>query len=288
VATPFVTALMFASALSPATDATHDAAPRPVAVVQPANPMVSPLALLSTGITGFGEPEHGKATKASKKHRRAPEPQSNEGLGPERARILLQSLTVPGWGQATLGHPGSARTFMVVETGIWVAFTSFHIQQAQRTESYLLTARLNAGIDLHRFDDEFRRIVGAFASSDEYNLLVVSRDAANIYLSKLGQEDLVGYRDYIAKHSLSGPLAWHWTDEQAFRRYGGQRKFSQKAGLRANTALGLAIANRLVSALHAARLAGHKPAAPQQGWRFDVRPGLDESGQFRAALSTQF
>ena len=289
MATPFVAALMFASALSPATDAAYDvAAPAPVAIVQPANPMVSPLALLSTGITGFGEPERSKRAKASKKPRRTPEAASNEGLGPERARILLQSLTFPGWGQATLGHRGSARAFMVVETGIWVAFTSFHIQEAQRTESYLLTARLNAGIDLHGFDDEFRRIVGAFASSDEYNLLVVSRDAANIYLSTPGKEDLVGYRAYIAKHSLSGPLAWHWTDEQAFRRYGGQRKFSQKAGLRANTALGLAIANRLVSALHAARLAGHTPAASQQGWRLDVSPGLDESGQFRAALSTQF
>ena len=59
--------------------------------------------------------------------------------------------------------------------------------------------------------------------------------------------DLVGYRDYIAKHSLSGDMAWHWTDEESFRRYGGQRKFAQKAGLRANTALGLAVAQQPIS-----------------------------------------
>ena len=41
---------------------------------------------------------------------------------------------------------GSARTFLVIETGIWVAFASFHIQEAQRTESYLLTAQLDAGV----------------------------------------------------------------------------------------------------------------------------------------------
>jgi hypothetical protein len=286
VATPFVTALLFASALSPATGAPASAPP-PGQMVQPTNAMVSPLALLSTGITGFGEPE--KPAKSAKKSKHpAPEAQSNEGLGPERARILLQSLTVPGWGQATLGHYGSAKTFMVIEAGIWVAFASFHIQEAQRTDSYLLTARLDAGIDLHGYDDEFRRIVGSFASSDEYNLLVVSRDAANIYLSTPGQEDLVGYRAYIAAHSLSGRMSWRWTDEQAFLRYGDQRKSSQKAGLRANTALGLAIANRLVSALHAAHLAGHKAAAQKQSWRIDVLPGPEEPGQVRAALTTQF
>ncbi len=117
---------------------------------------------------------------------------------------------------------------------------------------------------------------------------MVARDAANIYLSRPGQEDFAGYRAYLAKHSVSGALAWHWADEQSFRRYGGQRKFAQKAGLRANAALGLAIADRLVSALHAARLAGHAVAAPQTGWRLEVRPGLDEPGQFRAALTTRF
>jgi hypothetical protein len=289
VATNFAAALLFATALSPAAVVPAEAALEPiVAMAQPANALVSPLALMSTGITGFGEPDPKKPAKNSKKPKHENEAQGNEGLGPERARVLLRSLTVPGWGQATLGHHGSAKVFAVVETGIWVAFASFHIQEAQRTDSYLLTARLDAGINLHGFDDEFRRIVGSFVSSDEYNLLVVTRDAANLYLSDPGHEDLVSYRAYIAEHSLSGAMSWNWADEQSFRRYSDQRKFAQKAGLRANTALGLAIANRLVSALHAARLAAKKPSAEPQGWRLDVRPGLDESGQFRAGLTKQF
>ena len=290
MALPLFHVLLFATLLDPsaAVDVAMIApAPELVAIVQPANPMVSPLALESAGITGFGEPEK-QNPKHPKKPRKQATPQGNEGLGPERARILLRSLTMPGWGQATLGHRGSARTFLLAEVGIWGAFTAFHIQQAQRTESYLLTARLSAGVDLKGRDDEFRRIVGAFASSDEYNLLVVARDAANIYLSDPAKQDLAGYRNYIAKNSLSGDLSWHWTDEQAFRRYSGQRKFAQKAGLRANTALGLAIANRLLSALHAARLAGHTPAPVPQGWRLELSPGLDQPGQFRAALTTRF
>jgi len=249
--------------------------------------MVSSFALASTGITdpvdpSREKPKKGKTPRAPK----LPSTPNTEGLGPERARILLRSLTVPGWGQATLGRVGAARTFQVAEAGIWGAFLAFKVQQALRTQAYLKTAELMAGTDLRHRDDEFRRIVGAFASSDEYNLLVVSRDAANIFLSDPDHPDLAGYHDYIAKHSISGSLSWHWADEQSFLRYGSQRKFAQKAGLRANTALGLAIANRLMSALHAARAAGQGPV--RQGWRLDVSPGLDDSGQFRAALTTQF
>lgn len=252
-------------------------------------PMFSKLALMSGGITSPREPKEEKPKKGKKpRAHEAAGPESNEGLGPERARILLRSLTVPGWGQATLGRRGSAKIFLLAEAGVWGAFTAFRIQQVLRTDAYLRTARLSAGIDLRDRDDEFRRIVGAFASSEEYNLLVVTRDAANIYLRDPNNPDFDGYHAYIAKHSLSGDMAWHWTDEAAFDRYGGQRKFAHRAGLRANTALGLAIANRLVSALHAARTAGRQPAGEAQGWRFEVEPGLAEPGVYRAALTTRF
>lgn len=252
------------------------------------HPMVSRLVLATGSITAPREPSQPKP----KKHGKAPEAAAvdeNAGLGPERARILLRSLTVPGWGQATLGLNGSAKTFMVIEAGIWGSFIAFRVQEAQRTDSYLHTARLAAGIDLSQQDDEFRRIVGAFASSEEYNLLVVTRDAANLYLSDPANQDLPGYRAYIEQHSLSGDMSWQWTDQGSFNRYGSQRKSAQKAGLRSNTSLALAIANRLVSALHAARAAGRMHSAEaQQSWHLDLEPDLTQPGAFRAALSTRF
>jgi hypothetical protein len=311
VATPFLAALALGSTLTfasagplpvgqdlagasfttsaPFGTATTSLAPEPLAYAAvPGQTLISPLTLAAGSITGFGDSPKEKKQNA-KKRKKAKPPVSNEGLGPERARILLRSLTVPGWGQATLGHKGSARVFLLAEAGVWGAFTAFKVQQVHRTGSYLRTAKLSAGIDLEGRDDEFRRIVGAFASSDEYNLLVVTRDAANLYLSDPANQDLEGYRRYVTEHSIGGELAWAWSDEGAFRRYGGQRKFAQKAGLRANAALGFAIANRLVSALHAARQAGHEAAAtPPQGWRFELAPGLDEAGQIRAALTTSF
>jgi hypothetical protein len=294
VALPFVAALLFTSALSaaPASDPAGQfliSERTPVALMSSENPMVSPLTLASASITAPRQP-HGKKPRKGKHPESAQaDADPNQGLGPERARILLRSLTLPGWGQATLGARGSARVFLLAEAGIWGAFTAFHVQQAQRTESYLLTARLEAGVDLRGRDDEFRRIVGAFASSEEYNLLVVTRDAANLFLAGPGAPDLAGYRQYIADHSLSGGLAWQWSDVQSFRRFSNQRKFAQKAGLRANTALGLAIANRLASALHAARRAGRAPAAQEpRGWRLDVQPGPGAPGALRAALTTHF
>src|SRR6185503_5704894 len=250
------------------------------------HPMVSRLTLATGSITAPREPSQKKPKK--NKPAEAAAVDENAGLGPERARILLRSLTVPGWGQATLGLNGSAKVFMVIEAGIWGSFIAFRVQEAQRTDSYLRTAQLSAGIDLSDEDDEFRRIVGAFASSEEYNLLVVTRDAANIYLSDPTNQDLAGYRAYIAEHSLSGDMSWQWSDEGAFRRYGSQRKSAQKAGLRSNTALALAVANRLVSALHAARAAGKMHAGKAQGWRLDLEPDLTQPGAFRAALSTRF
>ena len=250
------------------------------------HPMVSRLTLATGSITAPREPSKKKPKK--NKPAEAAVVDENAGLGPERARILLRSLTVPGWGQATLGLNGSAKVFMVIEAGIWGSFVAFRVQEAQRTDSYLRTAQLSAGIDLRDEDDEFRRIVGAFASSEEYNLLVVTRDAANIYLSDPNNQDLAGYRAYIAEHSLSGDMSWQWTDQGAFNRYGSQRKSAQKAGLRSNTALALAVANRLVSALHAARAAGKMHAGKAQGWRLDLEPDLTQPGAFRAALSTRF
>src|SRR5262249_35042476 len=160
-------------------------------------------------ITAPRDPEKERKPGKKPKKPRGPGNESNEGLGPERARILLRSLTLPGWGQATLGHRGSTRVFLIAEAGRWGPVTRLRIQQAERTDAYMRTARIEAGVDLRDKDDEFRRIVGAYASSDEYNLLVVTRDAANIYLSDPDHYDLVGYRAYIEMHSLKGDLVWH-------------------------------------------------------------------------------
>src|SRR5205823_8123362 len=82
-----------------------------------------------------------------------------------RARALLRSMTVPGWGEATIGHRRSAALFGIAETGIWATFAAFHVQVKMRRETYVRTASLFAGIDLHARDEESRRIAGAVLTS---------------------------------------------------------------------------------------------------------------------------
>jgi hypothetical protein len=190
-------------------------------------------------------------------------------LSAERARILLQSLTVPGWGQATLGHNGAAKTFFLAEAAIWTSFVAFHVQEAMRADSYMRSARLNAGIDLSDRDEEYRRIVGGFLSSDDYNRLVVYRDAANLYY-----DDPPQYWAYIASHSLQGKDTWHWASLEDLVQYRAQRKDAQRADQRANTALALAVVNRFISAVHAMRIAGREPAK-QHSWNFELGPADD-------------
>lgn len=206
------------------------------------------------------------------------------GLGAERAQILLRSLTVPGWGQATMGHNTSATVFALVETGIWASFISFRIQESMRRVSYENTAELFAGIDLKGRDEEFRRIVGVYPSSEEYNRLVVYRDAANLYY-----DDPAKYRAYIEAHSLKGSDSWSWDSYQSFLRYAEERKQTQRAGLRANSMLGLAIANRLVSAIHATRMSSrHAPKPASHSWRLECGPTPNDPLAMRFGVSLRY
>jgi len=250
--------------------------PAPLAL---ANPYVAPPELEVRGITGS---KPASPAKSSRRGRRG----SLVQLTPERAQALLRSLTMPGWGQATLGHRTAGAVFGVLEAGVWGTFTAFKIQQRFRTDASIETAKLYAGVDLRGKDEEFRRIVGFFSSSDEYNQLVVARDAANLYYDHPDQ-----YRDYIAKHSIGGDLAWSWQDPASFLRYSAQRKDAHRASVRANTALACAIGNRILSVLHTARVAGKAApaAAPAHTWNFEVTPvGGDDPTAYRFALATRF
>lgn len=200
-------------------------------------------------------------------------------LSSERAQALLRSLTLPGWGQASLGHTTSAAVFGVIEAGVWVSFAAFKIQEGMRTDTYMRTADTFAGIDLSGRSDEYRRMVGSYPSSDDYNKFVVYRDAANLYY-----DNPAAMAQYIDSHSLKGADQWAWVSPESYTAYQAQRKNAQQAALNANTALAVAVANRIVSALHAARIAGH----PKQGWRLDVQPDDRDPTAFQMAVRTSF
>lgn len=201
----------------------------------------------------------------------------------ERAQVLLRSMTIPGWGQAMLGHPTAATTFALADLAIWTSYAAFRIQESMRLNSSTDTARLFAGIDLSGRDDSFRRNVGAYPSSDLYNIYVVRREAANLYFG-----DPAAYNAYIAAHQLTGSDSWYWVSEDAFNQYHDQRKSAQEAARRANTALAFAFANRMLSALHAARLVHPEGDDSPTGWRLEYTPSPSDPTAFQIGVSARF
>ncbi len=201
-------------------------------------------------------------------------------LSAERAKLLLRSLTVPGWGQLTTGHRTAAAVFGLAEAGVWTTYTAFRVQNQLRRDAFVRTARVLGGIDLHGRDEEFMRIVGSYASSDEYNQLVVARDAANLYYN-----NPAAFQAYFDAHALKGADTWVWPDDEALLRYRGQRKDAQRAALRANASLAMAIVNRLLSAIHAARLSS---PATQHSLQLEALPSADDPTAFRVGVLHRF
>jgi hypothetical protein len=205
-----------------------------------------------------------------------------QALSGERARLMLRSLTVPGWGQATLGERRAAIAFGLLEAGIWGSFTAFRIQQQMRQQTYERTARLFAGVELSGRDEEYRRIVGFYLSSEEYNRLVVRRDAASLYFG-----DPTAYDAYIAEHELKGDDAWAWDSEGSLLRYRAERQATQRAIKHAHDALAAAVINRLLSVIHASAKGAHRDAA-QTSWRVECVPNGGDPTAFRLGLRADF
>ena len=160
-----------------------------------------------------------------------------------------RSLVIPGWGQWNQGHRGLALGFFAVEAAIWTSYFVAMGQGHQRRDSYEQTALLFADIDLQAVDKDFRKLVGQYVSSEEYNQLVVMREAAAQHFG-----DPEAYWAYIDENSLKGAESWAWSSETKYLQYGSQRRSSEYAFQRAEFSVAAAIMNRLLSALAAWRM----------------------------------
>ena len=194
------------------------------------------------------------------------EPKAYDGPGP--AGAALRSLILPGWGQLATGHYTQAAVFGGIEVATWTSYITFERQGALRRDSYFETARLYAGIDLEQRDESYRKLVGQYRSSDVYNQYVVMREAAYFYTDPADQQA------YIESRSIPAENAWNWNDDRAaFDRYGAQRRSSEQAYKNGQYALGVAVINRVVSAVAAARQAkSRKEAAALTGDAAPLRP----------------
>jgi hypothetical protein len=167
---------------------------------------------------------------------------------------MLYSLILPGLGQQYLGHSGRAKVFYVAEGVIWTSFAVFRIQGDHRQDLYKEFAEVHAGAK-ERDDDEYYRTIGNFVSSDGPFSAneEVRRQARALYPDDRDAQD-----QYFEDHAYTGDDAWEWESEDAQGRFGEMRTSSLDAYHRSELAVGLLVANRLVSVLDVGLLASRR------------------------------
>jgi hypothetical protein len=173
-----------------------------------------------------------------------------------RGSDIWRAAVVPGWGQWRAGHREVGLVFLTIDAAAWATMFASIGQGHLRRGSSEETALRYAGIDLTQVDDDFRKRTSDFISSDEYNRLVVMRDAASLYYG-----DFDNYNRYIEENSLQGAEAWTWESEESWERYRRERRTSESAFQRARYAGAVLVANRVASTIVAARLKPKTSAA---------------------------
>lgn len=174
-------------------------------------------------------------------------------------KALLLSMLLPGAGELYLGNKGRAIGFFVAEGGIWANYIAWEISGHLRKNDYIERAQINAGVGIGSASDDYWRLLGQFQRSsgtgpDAYEESL-RRDARLQYPDDPNAQDL-----YVAQRLPTGKSAWSWDTPALQQEYIDTRKNANRAFDRAKISFGVAVLNRLVSAvdtqiIHRSRLA---------------------------------
>ena len=208
------------------------------------------------------------------------EPQSEavrEG-GPSKAKALLLSVALPGAGHYYAGRTTRAKVLFLAEAAVWTGFVVFQVQGHLRQDSYIEYAGLMAGVDAKDKPEEFYRALGQYMRSDpgpsSYNE-DVRREARALY-----PDDRQAQERYLRENGYFGEDAWEWQSVEDQAHYKGLRKKSLFSFEKATYMLGLAVANRVIAAMDAARSVAKssKQRDQSQGFRLEMRPDPGSPG----------
>jgi hypothetical protein len=204
------------------------------------------------------------------------------GAGTSRGKAALMSLLVPGWGQYKLGSTRMAAVFGGVEVAGWASYLTFRHEVSLRHDSQVLYARIHARVEVDGKGAEYERNIGTFVSSDEYNRAIVLFNAEAIYGDESDPARRVALiRDYVQRNSYTGAQAWNWDSNDNRIEYLKLLKSGLSANRNGNFALGVVVANHLLSAADALR-PRRAPAEKLGLW--DAVPSLALRGDGSPAL----
>ena len=186
------------------------------------------------------------------------EAQSSSGVsygdGPDTKNPMVAALlscVVPGWGEIYAGETTRGRWFMATEATIWAGYGAFRLQTGMREDEYKDYAQVFAGADAGA-GSEYLSDMGGYIRSegdDSYNESI-RRDARSLY-----PYDLEAQAAYLAENGYFGDLSWDWGTRDNFIEYRSIRQAASASERNAFYATGLALLNRVISAIDGAWMA---------------------------------
>ena len=164
---------------------------------------------------------------------------------------LLLSCVVPGWGQIYAGETTRGRWFMAAEAAIWTGYGAFRIQEGMREDAYREYAQIFAGT-AEGANSGYLSDMGGYIRSegdDSYNESI-RREARSLF-----PDDLQAQAAYLAENGYHGDLSWDWGTRDRFYEYRDLRRVASEAQRNAFYVTGLAVLNRVLSAVDSAWMA---------------------------------
>lgn len=159
-----------------------------------------------------------------------------QGERPRSAtKAVALSLLLPGAGQFYTEQGTAARAFVGTEVALWTGVLAFRTYGRLKKEDYVGFATEHAGIQSTGKDDNFYKFLTFYDNRDEYNKISRIFEPSNPFYPETNQWN------------------WQWDSRESRTRYRELRNASKTAYRRAVYLIGGAVANRLLSAVHAYR-----------------------------------
>jgi hypothetical protein len=165
----------------------------------------------------------------------APGPGQSVPRHPSLKWALLMSAVYPGTGELYAGHRNRGLMFATAETGIWITYATFSVQEDLRFDHAVDYAVAVAGA-VPDGNDDYYTAVAQFLRTD-------GPGQWNEYVRRKARDgEPVGVE-------YSGDAAWAWPSVDQFLNYRDLRRRSLEAGDNATNMLAVALVNRIASML---------------------------------------
>jgi hypothetical protein len=167
-------------------------------------------------------------------------------------KAVLLSILLPGLGEQYLGDTKGAIREYLTEGAIWTTYFTAKWYAGNQAHNYDLYSKMNARtFPEYQVENGMR---GTYYDAMEWY------ESIEVYNTMIREEARATYPDsladaraerlkYIEENSISDTLSWKWTDMNKWDEFRQLRKTERDIIQKAGYCVGIALANRLVSAL---------------------------------------